>query len=138
MSTLRQGPVVAVDGHVELSRDDFADFVSRYAPTGALDWGVYLEPLLAGWLFAGLGIESTAAQYDHFLQVVVSIIDAILKSSLSLNYRGAELKPHERRMIGLQDPTLGANVLSRMGYDQVVHQTLEGRRSEELRSLLNH
>lgn len=121
---------VAVDGHIELSRDDFARFVSTYTPTDLHDMEAYLEPLLAGWLYVGPGIESTAANYDHFLQVVVSITDAILKGSLSLDYRGPDMAPYRRRLIGLQDPNLGASVLSRMGYDQVVHQTLEGRRSE--------
>jgi hypothetical protein len=128
---------MSVDGHVELSRDDFAEFVCTYTPTDMRTPEVYLEPLLAGWLYVGMGIESTAAGYDHFLQVVVSVIDAIMKGTLSLDYRGPELEPHKRRLIGLQDPGLGANVLSRMGYDQVIHQTIEARRSEELRVLLN-
>lgn len=135
MSPPTNESAVPVDGHIPPSSDCFQQFVSRWAPSDLHERKVYLEPLLAGWLYDGPGVESTAANYDHFLQVVMFIIDAILKGTLCLDYRGPDSPPYKRRMIGLQDPALGANVLSRMGFDQVVHQTLEGRRSEELRRL---
>lgn len=132
MPAHQEAPAVPVDGHITKSRDSFATFVATYVPTDVHDRRVYLEPLLAGWLYAGPGIEDTAATYDHFLQVTIAIIDAILKGTLTLDYQGPDTTPYKRRMIGLQDPRLGANVLSRMGYDQVVHQTTEDRRSDEL------
>jgi hypothetical protein len=124
-------PAVPIDGHIEQARDRFADFVRTYNPTDIHDQDVYLEPLLAGWLYEGNGIEATAASYDHFLQTVLAITDAILNGTLSLDYAGPDTPPYPGRLIGLQDPTLAANVLSRMGHDCCVHQTLEGRRSEE-------
>ncbi|MFC4033073.1 hypothetical protein ACFO3J_16490 [Streptomyces polygonati] len=61
----------------------------------------------------------------------------MLKGMICLDYGGKATAPFPRRLVGLTDPKLGGNVLSRMGYDQLVHQTLEGRRSEELSAELH-
>ncbi|MFJ2953559.1 hypothetical protein [Streptomyces sp. NPDC087270] len=128
-----QHPAVPIDCHIDQARDCFRDFVTTYAPTDVHTTDVYLEPLLAGWLHTGPGIESTAGAYDHFLQAVLDITDAILTGTLCLDYAGPDAPPYPRRLIGLQDPRAGANVLSRMGYDCLVHDTLEGRRAEDVR-----
>ncbi|WP_328469565.1 hypothetical protein [Streptomyces sp. NBC_00448] len=124
-----------IDGHIDQARDCFRDFVTNYAPTDVHTTGVYLEPLLAGWLYAGPGIESTAGLYDHFVQAVLAITDAIFAGTLSLDYAGPDAPPYPRQLIGLRDPNMGANVLSRMGHDLLVHQTLEGRHVEDVRAV---
>jgi hypothetical protein len=126
-----RGPL-GVD-HVTMACEDFRQFVTTWAvPEGADDELVFLEDLLAAWLDAGAGIESTAADYDHFLQVVMAIIDGVLTGVISLDRQGPDGRPYARWMIGLVPPRRNGSVLSRMGYDHVVHQTLEARRSEEL------
>ncbi|MBD0736442.1 hypothetical protein [Streptomyces sp. CBMA29] len=119
-----------VYSHVEMSCEEFQAFVSLWRPSETCAATVYLEPLLAGWLSGGSGIECTAANYDHFLQAVVLIIDAILSGRLSLDYHGPHAEPYRRFLAGLHDPNVGGNVLSRMGFDYIVRQTEKGRGSE--------
>ncbi|MFF7194112.1 hypothetical protein ACFZAM_10435 [Streptomyces sp. NPDC008079] len=114
-----------------MSCEEFQAFVSLWRPSETCAPKVYLEPLLAGWLSEGSGIECTAANYDHFLQAVVLIIDAILSGRLSLDYRGPHAAPYARSLAGLHDPNVGGNVLSRMGFDYIVRQTAKDRCSKD-------
>lgn len=132
LNVLNGGGSLAAD-YVAMGCEDFQHFVTTWTPPEVVeDERVSLEELLAAWLYAGMGIESTAASYDHFLQVVLCILDGVLKGTVSLDYDGKETTPFPRRLVGLTSPKLIGNVLTRFGYDQLVHQTLEGRRSEEL------
>ncbi|MEW2544870.1 hypothetical protein AB0910_03670 [Streptomyces sp. NPDC047002] len=96
---------------------------------------VHLDELLGPWLRTGHGTEATAANYDHFLQVVVCVVQDLLTGSASLDYLGGGKRRHTRRMAGLISPGDG-NILSRMGYDHLVHQTLEIQRTREPRAAL--
>ncbi|WNI14693.1 hypothetical protein [Actinacidiphila sp. ITFR-21] len=120
------------DSSVTEARDSFQGFVTQHTDPDIDDSGVYLETLLAQWLYMGMGIEDTAADYDHFLQVVLAIADGVMQRTLSLDYSGPDTAPYRRYISGLVDPKRGNSVLTRIGYDQLVGQTQEGRRSEEL------
>lgn len=126
---------MAIDGHILQARDAFADFITTYAPPEGPTTDVYLEPLLAAWLTTGNGIDATAGLYDHFLQTAMAIIDATLTNTLPLNYTPADAPHHPRHLTALHDPTSTTSVLSRLGHDRLVHETLETRRAEDLRTL---
>lgn len=81
---------VVIDGHIAQARDDFAEFVATYTPPEGPASQIYLEPLLVAWLTYGNGIAATAGIYDHFLQTVMAITDAILTDTLSIPYT----RPH--------------------------------------------
>ncbi|MFC4032123.1 hypothetical protein ACFO3J_11570 [Streptomyces polygonati] len=115
---------------------NFKRFVSGHTDPDIDDTTVYLETLLAEWLYIGMGIEATAANYDHFLQVVLAITDDVLQGTARLDYSGPEAARYRRSISGLVDPKRGDSVLTRFGYDRLVWQTQEGRRSDELRGLV--
>ena len=126
---------MAIDGHILQARDAFADFITTYAPPEGPTTDVFLEPLLAAWLTSGNGIDATAGLYDHFLQTAIAIIDATLTNTLPLDYAPEDVPQHPRHLIALEDPTSTTSVLSRLGHDRLVHETLETRRAEDLRTL---
>jgi hypothetical protein len=116
------------------SVQNFAHFAATFEPAETGSAGTCLEPLLAGWLAVGDGIDYTAANYDHFLQTTLHIIDAITSGILSLDYRGPDLPPRPRCLSGLTDPSPNSdNVLTRLGFDRMIYETLKLRRVERLR-----
>jgi hypothetical protein len=125
------------DGHVQQARDSFGEFVTACAPLDVGERDVYLEPLLAAWLGDDSGIDLTAGLYDHFLQVVLAVTDAILTGALTLDYRGPDAPAHPRRLAGLQDPRAATSVLNRIGHDRFVQEVLEDRRVEDVRVVFN-
>jgi hypothetical protein len=125
-----------LDSYVTEARDNFQRFVTQHTDPDIDDSSVHLETLLAEWLYIGRGIEATAASYDHFLQVVLAIADGVMQTTLRLDYSGPDAPPYRRYIPGLVDPKGVQSVLTRVGYDQLVWQTQEGRRSEELQQLV--
>jgi hypothetical protein len=53
------------DSYVIEARDSFQRFAMAHTDPEIDDRGVYLETLVAAWLYVGSGIEDTAANYDH-------------------------------------------------------------------------
>lgn len=107
-----------VNSFVTEARDNFQRFVIQHTNPEADDSGVYLETLLAQWLYLGTGIEDTLASYDHFLQVVLAITDGVMQRTLSLDYSGPDVPPYRRYIPGLVDPKRGISVLTRIGYER--------------------
>ncbi|WNI14704.1 hypothetical protein [Actinacidiphila sp. ITFR-21] len=64
--------------------------------------------------------------------MVLAITDGVMQGTLSLDYSGPDTAPYRRYVLGLVDPKRGTSVLTRLGFDQLVWQRQEGRRSEEL------
>lgn len=58
-----------------------------------------------------------------------------MRGTLCLDYTGPDA-PYRRHVPGLVDPKYEINVLTRIGYDRLVWQPLDGRRSEELEKLI--
>jgi hypothetical protein len=122
--------------YVAEARDSFQRFVSNHTDPDVDDCAVYLETLLAEWLYLGMGIEATAATYDHFLQVALAVVDGVMQGTLCLDYNGPAASPYRRRILGLVQPERDNSILTRFGYDQLVWQTQDGRRAEALGQLV--
>ncbi|WNI14701.1 hypothetical protein [Actinacidiphila sp. ITFR-21] len=95
--------------HLTETRDNFQRLVSQHTDPETDDSGVYLETLLAQWLYLGSGIEDTAANYHHFLvAVVVPVLRDACRTGVPIGWSRRlgriEVGPPEQ-LVGVESPS---------------------------------